>query len=41
MPKAKDYTETGGTGHSENKKDETKIRKAEDETGRGIRGRLH
>ena len=28
-----------GTGHSEEKKDETKIWKAEDETGGGIRGR--
>ena len=34
-------TETSGTGHSEEKKDETKIRAVEDETGRVIRERLH
>ena len=31
----------GGTGHTEKKKDETKIRKAEDATGRGIRDRIN
>ena len=34
-------TETGSTEHSEEEKDKTKIRKVDDETGRGIRGRLH
>ena len=37
------WKETGGTGHSqsEDKKNETKIREADDEMGREIRGRLH
>ena len=34
-------TEASGMGHSEDEQDETKIRKAEDETGRGIRQRRH
>ena len=34
-------TETRGIGHSEEKKDETKTRKAEHETDRGIRERSH
>ena len=34
-------SEAGGMEHSEEKKNETNIKKVEDETVKGIRGRLH